>query len=169
MALDDTVAGANSNSYLSVADADEIAKAEALGLNVKRWRAATLDEKEVALVRATNEIDDYIVFSSPYDPLTPQRLLFPRVQDLDPVTSAPMLPRSLRRATFLQAAYLLSNADEIDASMARRARGLVNFANPDGTGGQLGEVDLGRLHPAAMAAVGGLAGSGAVVGWIVTD
>lgn len=169
MALVADVAGATSNSYLSVADADAIAQAEALGSNVKRWREATLDTKEAALIRATSEIDDFVGFSNPYDPTTPQRLLFPRAGDVDPVTSAAIIPRSLQRATFLQAAYLLANADEIDESMARRARGLTNFSNPDGTGGSLSDTETyGVMHPAAKAALGSLT-STTVVGWIVTD
>ena len=56
MAIDATIAGASANSYLTVAAADALAASE-LGRDMKAWTAATTDEKEAALVRATEEVD----------------------------------------------------------------------------------------------------------------
>ena len=165
MAVITTVAGTTSNSYLDVAAADDFAASE-LGQLAKKWRTATIEDKEAALIRATSEIDEYVgsgVALYAYD----QALRFPRAIDLDAAGVA-IIPARVRRSTFLQAAFLLANVDELDAAAARRARGLVNFANPDGTGGQLADSpDMGRLHPRVTALLGDTVG-GAVVGWIDT-
>lgn len=185
MTVDTTVAGADSNSYLDVAGADALAASE-LGGNAKAWRAATIEDKEAALIRATAEIDEFVgappravVAGPPYTrrpfvasglaPYAPdQGLTFPRAYDLDP-TDEPIIPARIARATFLQAAYLIVNADLIDEAGSRRARGLTSFSNPDATGGTISDKrDFGRLHPRVEALLGDVAG-GAVVGWIETD
>jgi hypothetical protein len=143
MALDATVAGSAANSYLTVAEADSLA-AEDIGMHAREWVAANVETKEAALIRATDEIDSTIVRTIPY--ATDQALLFPRSTDQD--GSAPYLPARLKRATYLQASYLVKNADLLDQAAMRRARGLVNFSNPDGTGGQIADsATFGRLHP----------------------
>jgi hypothetical protein len=167
--LDATVAGAASNSYLTVADAHSFADAD-LGKNAKAWTEATADEQEAALQRATEEIDVYVGrVASPFDVTAPvQKLLFPRSIDVDPVTSLPYIPARVRRATYLQAAFLLVNADMIDEAASRRARGLVNFSNPDGTGGQIAtDAEFGTLHPKVVGYLGEVIGD-AVIADIVT-
>lgn len=165
MAVIATVAGADANSYLEVADADAFAETE-LGKLANAWRQATSEDKEAALLRATAEIDEHVGSgTTPYDVL--QGLTFPRYTDFD-TDGAPIIISRVRRATFLQAAYLLANIDELDAADTRRARGLVNFANPDGTGGQVADdATFGRLHPRVIELLDTTVG-GAVVGWIET-
>lgn len=143
MVLDATVAGSSANSYLTVAAADVFA-AEDLGRNAKAWAEADTETKEAALIRATDEIDGVIVRTVPYE--SSQALLFPRL--VDQRDSAPYLPARLLKATYLQASFIVRNAELLDDAASRRARGLVNFSNPDGTSGQVAErASFGTLHP----------------------
>lgn len=174
MTVDATVAGLASNSYLDVAAADALAASD-LGRNAKAWNAATIEDKEAALIRATAEIDEYvgtvpIVYAAAYLGRG-QALLFPRsidvygLYDVGP-SGTPYIPVRLARATYLQAAHLLRNADLIDDAQSNRARGLVNFANPDGTGGTLSDkADFGRLNDRTVALIGDVSG-GVTIGWI---
>jgi hypothetical protein len=165
MAIDATVGGASANSYLTIVAADAFAASD-LGTNAKAWLAATTDEKEAALLRATFEIDSNI--GRVVNPgSTTQALLFPRAEDLlaDGVTW--FLPIRLQRAAYLQAAYVLQNATVLDQAASFRARGLSNFSNPDGTGGQLSDdPGFGLLHPRAQALLEPLA-EGSVIGIII--
>lgn len=163
MAIDATVAGASANSYLTVADADVLAASE-LGRDMRAWASATVEEKEAALIRATDEIDADVGRVA-YPATTTQALLFPRRFDVE--ASAYFIPARLQRATILQAAFLLRNADVLDDAVAFRARGLSNFSNPDGTSGQLADdPGYGRMHPRAKALLTEFA-EGSVIGIIV--
>jgi hypothetical protein len=147
MPFDATLGGASANSYLTVAEADAYANSD-LGRNRTAWLAATVEDKEAALMRATEEIDATIVrVDSTF--FTGQALLFPRSYDLDPSDDTlPKLPARLGNAVYLQAAYIIRNADLLDDAASRRARGLANFSNPDGTSGQVAEDPRwGTLHP----------------------
>lgn len=143
MTIDATVAGATSDSYVTVAEADALA-ANDLGRAAIDWTAATVDVKERALKRSAREIDAYVGSTDPY--ADTQALGYPRASDVD-ATGTAILPAKLKQAAFLQAGYVLRNADLLDEAASRRARGLANFANPDGTGGQVStDQDLG-MHP----------------------
>lgn len=152
MAIDATVAGASANSYLTVAEADAFANSD-LGASARDWLSATDDTKEAALIRATEEVDAEIgrVIASA---VTGQALLFPRTVDRT-AAGVLALPVRLKRATYLQAAYLVKNADAIDLAAGVRARGLSNFSNPDGVSGQVADdPSFGALHPRAKALLG---------------
>lgn len=165
MPLDASVGGSAATSYLTVAAADLLASSD-LGRDAKTWLAATTDEKVAALIRATDEIDSEI--GRVVNPATAtQALLFPRADDLalDGVTR--ILPIRLQRAVYLQAAFLLRNANVLDDAASFRARGLTNFSNPDGTSGQVADdPGFGRLHPRARALLTEFA-EGSVIGIIV--
>lgn len=162
MVLDATVAGSSANSYLSVAAADAFADAD-IGRLKDAWAAATVETKEAALIRATDEIDAQIVRTIPY--ASEQALLFPRLTDQ--ANSAPYLPTRLQKATYLQAIFLVENAKLLDDAAARRARGLVNFSNPDGTSGQVAtSPGFGTLHPRVEAMLDEFT-AGAVVATII--
>lgn len=166
MVLDVTLAGAAANSYITVAEADAEASAD-IGRNAEAWNSATVEAKEAALIRATEDID-YTVgrVSATYSPT--QRLLFPRSIDLIYGTSTPVLPGRIKSATYLQAAHLLKNAKVIDDAASFRARGLSNFSNPDGTGGTVAsDPRIGRLHPRVEFLLDEFA-QGSVIGTIVT-
>lgn len=165
MAVIATVAAADANSYLDVASADAFAALE-LGSLPKAWLKATSEDREAALIRATAEIDEHVGATvAVWD--TAQALRFPRSEDVDDVGD-PVIPARVSRATFLQAAYLLANVDILDAAASRRARGLANFSNPDGTSGQLADDrDYGRFHPRVIGLLDDVVG-GAIIGTIVT-
>lgn len=164
MVLDATVAGASANSYLTVAAADAFAASD-LGRNRDAWTTATADDKEAALIRATQEIDDEV--GRVTAPLTEtQVLLFPRL--VDQVSGAGFIPTRVGRAVYLQAAHLLRNSKVLDDAAAFRARGLSSFANPDGTGGTLADDEnYGRLAPGVRRLLGEFT-EGAVIATIVT-
>lgn len=129
MALDATVGGAAAESYLSVADADALA-ADDYGPEREWWLDQGLEEKELALKRATDEIDDW-VRSGWARYATAQALAFPRLIDVADYPVAPFLPERLRRATYYQAAFLVRNARVLAAADTRRARGLQSASEPN--------------------------------------
>lgn len=146
MAIDATVAGANANSYLTVAEADAFA-ADDLGPDVDDWRDnAALDEKESALKLATIDIDaDYGRPESPY--LATQTLRFPRTLDL--LAGAPFLLNAVKRATWEQAKYRWANRQAIADARARRAQGWSGKADDDGSYTMSVRTDLERLSDRA--------------------
>lgn len=162
--IDATPGGASANSYLTVAEADTFAQSD-LGLMAREWLSATDDTKEAALIRATDEVDEEVgrvVASS----TRTQALLFPRYVDRTDAGSFYLPPR-LKRATYLQAAFLLKAADTLDGAAQMRARGLSNFANPDGVSGQLsGDASFGRMHPRVRVLLGEFT-EGSVIGIII--
>jgi len=152
MTLDVTIGGSAADSYITVAEADAYAFDD-LGHAAGFWLSADVAKKEAALRRSTREIDAYVAPTVPY--ADTQSLAFPRASDV--VSGAAVLPEKLRHATYLQAAYVLRNADIIDEAASRRARGLVNFANPDGTGGQVSTDPDNAIHPHVPTLLRGLA------------
>jgi hypothetical protein len=167
MPLDYTVGGSAANSYLSVAEGDGFAASD-LGLFAKAWLDATTEEKEAALRRATSEIDAYVGVPdvTAYYPYV-QSLSFPRVYDVDPLTGAVYLPDRVKRSTYLQAAYLLAAAPQIDEAALRRSKGFTSYANPDGTGGSVAtDAGFGRMHPDALRLLGGF-DEGSTIGRII--
>lgn len=75
MALDATVGGASSNSYLTLAEADTYFDDRA----ITAWTGSTYtdDQKEAALIQATSWIDNTFQFIGEIDDTT-QRLAWPR-------------------------------------------------------------------------------------------
>src|SRR5262245_19919065 len=127
MAIDATVAGADANSYLTVADADALA-ADDYGPEREWWLDRGLEEKEQALKRATAELDMWLGASwTTYS--AEQALLFPRLRDTDGTT--PYIPGGVQRATYYQAAFLTRNATVLAAADIRRARGAQSVSEPN--------------------------------------
>jgi hypothetical protein len=129
MALDATVAGVNANSYLSVSAADAFAAAD-LGPEVDAWVAATTDQKERALKRATREIDGYLRSGWARYVIT-QALLFPREVDYSGSPVAAFIPRNIQLACYEQATYVLRNAAVLDNARTRRARDMQSASEPN--------------------------------------
>lgn len=119
MTLIATPAGATSDSYLTVADADAFAGAD-LGPESVAWLDADdVDTKERALKRATREIDMYL--EPAWDRYSDtQALQFPR--SVDATGATPYIPASVRVATYQQAIYLLKNHRVLAAANVRRYR-----------------------------------------------
>lgn len=148
MALDATVAGADADSYLSVADADALAAAD-LGPEVDQWLAAEEADKERALKRATRELDSYVRTGWRQYAST-QALTFPRLIDVD--ADGPFLPRDIRLATYEQATYVLANAKVLDRANTRRARDMQSASEPNLSYSRPTEDDaMGALSEAALA------------------
>lgn len=129
--LDATVGGASANSYLTLAAANALA-ADDLGPEAERWRDPTVedDRLEVALKRATRELDDLLRPSSRY--ATTQWLRFPQATDLD-ADGNPVIPLAIQHATYYQAAFVLSNASVLDRANSRHARDAQSVSEPNAT------------------------------------
>lgn len=127
MALDATVAGSSANSYLSVADADELAEADAI-LGAK-WLAAGQPDRERCLVAATRDCETYKGTVGPAFSSTQARR-FPRA--IDVADSVPFLPPALRQAVYEQAVHLLVNGKNIADAQARRAQGTLSQQDNNG-------------------------------------
>lgn len=158
MALDATVAGESANSYLTVAEADALADSE-LGHNARRWILSDLGDKERALIRASWQVDAYVPRFARYNGY--QALAFPRDVDLDEA-EMPVIEARVRRATFLQAAYLLANADKLDEASTRRARGMISFSESDVSGAPSLDPAFGRMDPEAEILLKGFRQAGTV-------
>lgn len=122
--IDATVAGATANSYLTVADADALA-ADDFGPEREWWLDAGGEQKELALKRATAELDDWLRSGWTRWDLS-QALLFPRSIDYSGTPAAAFIPSRIGRATYYQAAFLVRNARVLAAADVRRARGLAS-------------------------------------------
>lgn len=146
MPLDATLAGAAANSYLTVAEADALARDD-LGTTAERWLAAAVPDREKALIRATREIDLFVADTGGARYSATQALLFPRAVDVAGTPALPFLHRSIRAAAYSQAAYVLENAKKIDQAATRRARQLLNFSDDDVSGTIALDPAFGLLAP----------------------
>lgn len=144
-----TPGAAGADSYITLEQALARAGAD-LGRFAAKWKdAATPDEdREAALRRATLDVDDYIGYTELWDPYTPQARRFPRAEDLN-LAGVTIIPEAIKKATYLQAIYVLSNAELIDDSATRRSRGLRNFSEPN-VSGELSEPRAGLMAPRAV-------------------
>ena len=156
MVLDATVAGAAAESYLSVADATALATND-YGPEREWWLGAGGEDQELALKRATAEIDDSLRTGwARYD--SSQMLLFPR--EIDYVDPDPYIPTRVLRATYFQAAFLLKNAKVIAGAGIRKARGMSNSSEPNMSYTQAQESEVMVLSPRALTALEGYRRSG---------
>jgi hypothetical protein len=143
--FDATVATDTANSYLTVGDADAYAAVD-MGPEVDAWKAATVEEKEIALQRATREIDGYL--RSGWVRFIPtQRLLFPRA--IDYLNDIGFIPENVRLACYEQATFILKNARTIDNAATRRARGQQSVSEPNVSYTQNSDA-ISVLSPAAL-------------------
>lgn len=147
MPLDTTPGGALSDSYLAVADADALAGRD-LGPEAAKWLAATGDQKEAALRRATRDLDAYLRTGWRRFMLG-QALLFPRSIDIN--GAGAFIPLNLRLATYEQATYVLANAATMDRAATRKARQVQSASEPNASYTRPQEEDpAAYLSPAAM-------------------
>jgi hypothetical protein len=154
LALDATVAGSSANAYITEAEADEFARADPVAGD--KWLEATTEEKERDLMAAVADLDAHRKPGwLPFD--AAQALVFPRSTDAvgDPAVAS--IPAIVKRATYEQAVYLRVNASNLRDSSGRRARGLVSFADDDGSGAQAIDPTFGLLAPKAVLLLNSLA------------
>lgn len=161
MTLDATPAGADANSYLTVAGADALA-GEDIGPEATAWLAlvnatpADLAKKEAALKRATREIDEYLRTGFT-KAVAGQRLRFPRADvDVDG-DGDPAIPRGIELATYQQAIYLVKNAAVIAAANTRRARNMQSASEPDISYSQGADDGMSILSAQALHYLAGFA------------
>jgi len=106
LVIDSTVGGANSNSYVTLAEANTYFESR---LNVTTWTDITDDDiKNRALVQATRRLD-YENFYGERERTT-QALKFPRsgIGYLDGIYMDGIIPPQIKEATFELAIYMLS-------------------------------------------------------------
>lgn len=116
----------DANSYLSVAEADQLASDD-LGPEAAAWIAATRATKESVLKRATRDIDQ--ACRKRLMPAVDRPLIFPRTGDVD-ADDEPIIPRAIVLDTYQQAIFLIKNAATIAAANARRAQGVQSASEP---------------------------------------
>lgn len=157
MALDATIGGATANSYLEVAEAD--ARAANDPISGAAWQKAPLDERERALVAASDDVDTFMrPAGTPFS--TAQALLFPRAIDATGTPAIPFLPGLVKKATYEQAAYLLQNAHLIRDGASRRASSAINQSDDDGSVTLSVNPTFGLYAPRMIAALEGIATGG---------
>ncbi|MFB3883244.1 MAG: DnaT-like ssDNA-binding protein [Armatimonadota bacterium] len=144
MAVDATIAGPASNSYLSLEDAQDYFAAR---LHSHAWDAASDADKEKALLSACRRIEAHRLqvhrrpYGFPYDlpnaldrpadPLAPadpeQALSFPRQRDLDR-TGNFALPEQVKQAQCEEALALLAQGAEQERRRSLQAAGVKSFS-----------------------------------------
>lgn len=144
MVLDATVAGPAANSYLTVAEADDLAATDPIYGDA--WLKAALDEKERHLVGATLDVERYRRASGPRH-LATQARFFPRNVDAGGTPAVPFLLGEVRRATYAQAAYVLVNGHLIRDAGSNRASGHLSRSDADGGFTQALSPTFGRYAP----------------------
>lgn len=122
--LDATVSGTDSNSYLTVEDANELLKGFSPKI-VDRWDALTDEEgngevaQEQLLIEGTRLIDQYRLWGPRFKEAEAQRLSFPRVTDAEGVIAEPV-----RLALAEYVVYKLDG--EIEPLKRLQAEGVTN-------------------------------------------
>jgi len=144
MAVDATIAGAASNSYLSLEDAQAYFAAR---LRSEAWETASDADQEKALLTACRRIEAHRLqvhrrpYGFPYDlpnaldrpadPLAPadpdQALSFPRQRDLDR-TGSFAIPDQVKQAQCEEALALLAQGAEQERRRSLQAAGVKSFA-----------------------------------------
>lgn len=109
VSIDATVGGASSNSYATVAEADTYF---ATRLGASTWDAATVEDKERALITATSQLDQSAFLGMRTS--STQRLAFPRlmIPKLDSYTywDSEAIPQPIKDATCELAQELLTSS-----------------------------------------------------------
>ena len=139
-AIDATVGGAASNSYITVAEGDTFAD-DVLG-NVA-WSAATADDKARALLVATARLDELAWVGSRTDTTTPQALAWPRSGAVcgEKSYADDVIPDEVKTGTFDLANLLLSDTTSDPFSTVAQVSGELV---PGISNQALKSVNLGR-------------------------
>jgi hypothetical protein len=142
--FDTTLGGAIATSYLTVAEGDAYAAAT-LGPEAKAWEDATVEEREKALMQATTAVDTFqrsrSGYAVPY--ALDQALFFPR--DID--VPGPYLIPVVKRATWVQAAWLLKNVNLLAEAASHVAAGVFSQSDGDGSWTAAADPTRGLYSP----------------------
>ena len=105
--IDATIGGANSNSYVTLAEANDFFDGR---LYTSVWDDATDDDKNRSLVMATKRIEQETFYGEREDTTTPQKLKFPRIglSYLDGILLDSTIPDILKEAQYELAIHMLS-------------------------------------------------------------
>lgn len=108
LVLDDTLGGANSNTFLSLADANTLSESD---FNATLWTDATDDKKNIALVQATKRLCQESYYGTRTNPT--QALCFPRedLPSIDGVDVNGIIPNQIKDATYYLAKYIINGTD----------------------------------------------------------
>lgn len=109
----ETVGSANSNSYVSLAEANTYFESR-MGSDL--WTAANTDKRSMALITAANDIDRLLIPNGTIASDT-QALSFPRVGLVDPKgrnVLPTVIPIEIKKAQYEQAYYLLSTGGSVN-------------------------------------------------------
>jgi len=102
--IDATVGGADSNCYITTANANAYF---ADTLREAGWDECSSDDRERALIQATQQIERLRLHGTAADTITPQALHFPRSTDYDTDGETYIIPDDIEDAICEQAMYLL--------------------------------------------------------------
>lgn len=125
-----TAGASTANTYVTLDDAEDIVL-EYLSHITSGWSAATDDNKNIALVQATKDIDSLGFHGSKYytewdeSDDDYQALQFPRAEDTTDEDSL-YIPAKVEHATVLQACYLLRSGAAAQVSSDAITSGIVS-------------------------------------------
>ena len=126
MAIDATVGGASSNSYVTLEEANTY-----LGerLHADAWASASDSDKEKALLTACRYLEQLRYWDGNRPAFTDprQRLTFPRVTDTD-AAGAFVIPQPVKDAQCEEALALLARGAEQERRRTLQASGVKSFA-----------------------------------------
>lgn len=128
-ALDETVGGSSSNSYVTQAEADTYFVDR---YDSTVWDALTDAQKENALITAVKQIDQLDFLGSRYGTDVEgdddyQRLEFPRSYTTD-IDGNAIVPIEVKEAQYEQAFHIVSYGSEIEKRAAVKAQGVKSFS-----------------------------------------
>lgn len=122
MAIDTTVAGTDSNSYITLAEA----KAALFGPALTAWNnLSSNEEREAYVKRAASIIEMQNLAGEKSD--STQALFFPRTTDYtldDDDEEVYFIPPTIKKVQYAQVSYLLLNEGFTEQSLEYRAKGI---------------------------------------------
>ena len=126
MAIEATVGGENSNSYITLAEAEDYF---AERLHADAWAGASEADKEKALLTACRHLEQLRYWDGNRPAFTDprQRLRFPRVIDTD-AAGAFVIPHPVKEAQCEEALALLARGTEHERRRSLQAAGVKSFA-----------------------------------------
>jgi len=126
VAIDAAVGGENSNSYVTLAEAETYF---ADRLRVDAWSGASSADKEKALLTACRHLERHRFWDGGGPAFTDprQRLTFPRKRDTDEVGNY-VIPQPVKDAQCEEALALLARGAEQERRRALQAAGVTSFS-----------------------------------------
>ncbi len=124
MAIDATIGGAGSNSYVTLAEAQEYFAGR---LHCGAWAGASEGDRERALLTACRHLERERYWDGDEGASGTQALTFPRRRDRDEV-GALVIPQPVKDAQCEEALALLARGAESERRRALQAAGVTSFS-----------------------------------------